>query len=320
MRPYDEQGSAVQARELGSAANILGVGLGVAEDALGAEPGATCLTLYVEEPMSLEQAKQAVVDSMGVSAASSDDVAVNVIVTGPIDAQSFTFKMRPAPGGVSVGHVKVTAGTLGCLARGKQAPRSNRVLILSNNHVLANSNSAAYGDCIIQPGKYDGGLCPRDRIAILERYVRIGFGAGHVNYVDCATGWAWHALVRKELLYRHSSGLRLFRISSAPKGCAPGMLVGKTGRTTELTAGRVLGCSASIWVNYGGGLRAFFKDQIAIRGLSGDFSRGGDSGSVIWTWDGTRNPVGLLFAGGGGYTFANKIGRVLAYLDINLYT
>jgi hypothetical protein len=31
-------------------------------------------------------------------------------------------------------------------------------------------------------------------------------------------------------------------------------------------------------------------------------------------------PVGLLFAGGGGTTFANRITRVLAALDIRLYT
>ena len=52
----------------------------------------------------------------------------------------------------------------------------------------------------------------------------------------------------------------------------------------------------------------------------GNVSAGGDSGSLIWSWDKQRNPVGLLFAGGGGFTFANKIGRVLSALDINLYT
>ena len=45
--------------------------------------------------------------------------------------------MRPAPGGISVGHFAITAGTPGCFARGRTAPRSNRVLMLSNNHVLA---------------------------------------------------------------------------------------------------------------------------------------------------------------------------------------
>ena len=34
----------------------------------------------------------------------------------------------------------------------------------------------------------------------------------------------------------------------------------------------------------------------------------------------TRTPVGLLFAGGGGITFGNKIGHVLRALDIRLFT
>nr|MDQ3989739.1 hypothetical protein [Actinomycetota bacterium] len=65
---------------------------------------------------------------------------------------------------------------------------------------------------------------------------------------------------------------------------------------------------------------ALFRDQMAIRAASGDFSAGGDSGSVIWTWDSSRRPVGLLFAGGGGTTFANRMDRVLAALDITLFT
>jgi hypothetical protein len=74
-------------------------------------------------------------------------------------------------------------------------------------------------------------------------------------------------------------------------------------------------------VNYGGGRVALFRDQIAIRGSGGTlFSAGGDSGSSIWTWDAFRRPVGLLFAGGGGITFANKMTRVVAALDINLVT
>ena len=104
-------------------------------------------------------------DSMGIMAASSDDVPVNVVVTGIIDAQPHRFRIRAAPGGVSVGHYRITAGTLGCLAFGRQAPRNNRILILSNNHVLANVNSGAFGDCVIQPGAADLGHCPQDQVA-----------------------------------------------------------------------------------------------------------------------------------------------------------
>jgi len=193
-------------------------------------------------------------------------------------------------------------------------------MVLSNNHVLANSNGAALGDSILQPGPADGGTNPADRIAILERFVPIAFGAGTVNYVDAATGWAWPDRVRRELVYRTSNGLSYFRVSNQPVTAQLNMLVGKTGRTTQLTTGRIIDVNASLTVNYGGGRQAFFRDQIVIQGINGTFSAGGDSGSLIWTWNSQRNPVGLLFAGGGGYTIANKIGRVLSALDINLYT
>ena len=300
--------------------NILGVGLGFAEEdpSPGCDPGSPAVNLYVAEPCSVDEAKAAVVDSMGVAAASSDDVPVNVVVTGPIDAQPHRFRIRPAPGGVSCGHFRITAGTLGCLARGRQAPRNRRLLILSNNHVLANSNNANFADSVIQPGRADGGVNPRDRIAILERFVPINF-AGGANLVDCATAWAWPNRVRPELIFVRGSARRFFRISSRIVPCRRGTLVGKSGRTTQLTTGRITDCNVTIRVNYRPRV-ALFRDQIAIRGLRGDFSQGGDSGSIIWTWDRRRNPVGLLFAGGGGVTFANKIGRVLAALDINLFT
>jgi hypothetical protein len=64
---------------------------------------------------------------------------------------------------------------------------------------------------------------------------------------------------------------------------------------------------------------ALFTDQITIRSNNANpFSAGGDSGSLIWTADSRRAAVGLLFAGGGGLTFANRITRVLTALDIRL--
>jgi hypothetical protein len=184
---------------------------------------------------------------------------------------------------------------------------------------MANSNSAVFGDPILQPGPYDGGRHPADQIAILERFVPINF-AGGANYVDCATAWAWPDRVRRELVYMNGSTPVFFRISSTPVAPTLGRLVGKTGRTTQLKQGRIVGIGASIKVNYGGGRVALMRNQIAIRGTSGLFSAGGDSGSSVWTWDSTRNPVGLLFAGGGDLTFANVMSTVLNALDVRLYT
>lgn len=317
----DEAAEAVDAESATEGTNnIVGVGLGVAEDnfALGMEPGAPAVNIYVKEAISVDEAKSLIVDSMGVSSVSSDDIPLNIIVSGVIEAQNHRRKYRPTPCGVSVGHFRITAGTIGCLARGRRTPRDRRVLMLSNNHVLANSNSSRFGDSIIQPGRADGGVSPRDRVAILERFIPINFSGG-ANFVDAATGWCWHRLVRREELYERSGRNFLYRISNRVVGCRRNLIVGKSGRTTGLTRGQVVDCNATIRVNYRPRI-ALFRDQIAIRGIGGNFSAGGDSGSVIWTWDSRRNPVGLLFAGGGGLTFANKMTRVVRALDINLYT
>lgn len=312
--------AAVQTLEEG---NIVGVGVtdidaeslaaGLAEGTL---PGQAGLAVFTVERVDRSQL-QAQIASVAGTRSLSEMPMVQVPV-GVVDALSHRMRLRPAPGGISVGHVSITAGTLGCLCVGNRAPRSSRLMILSNNHVLANSNAARIGDCIVQPGPADGGRCPADQIAILERFVRINFSGG-INYVDCATGWAWPDRVRRELMYLSGGRPVYFRVGSSPIAPAINMVVGKTGRTTQLRQGRVTAIGVSVNVNYGGGKVAHFRDQIAIRGLSGDFSAGGDSGSLIWQWASGLRPVGLLFAGGGGTTFGNRITRVLSGLDIRLY-
>lgn len=310
----------VQSEALASA-NIVGVGIGItdpdAESFQGA-PGEPALELYVIEPESIADVKARIAAEAGVSVLATRDFPVNVVVTGIIDAQSHRMRLRPAPGGVSVGHKDITAGTLGCLVRGRRAPRNRRLMILSNNHVLANSNAGKIGDCICQPGRADAGQCPRDQIAVLERFVPIKFGGAN-NYVDCATGWAWADRVRPELMHIRNGAIQYFRVGRTPVAATPGLAVGKTGRTTQLTSGRVSAVGVTIRVNFGNGRVATFADQVAVRNPSGNFSAGGDSGSLIWTWDARRAPVALLFAGGGGTTFGNRIGRVLDALDVNLY-
>jgi hypothetical protein len=299
-------------------ANVVGVGIGMGDISSSAVPGEPTLEVYTIEPTTESECKARLASAAGVSALADSEFPMNVVHTGIIDAQPHRMRMRPAPGGISVGHFAITAGTLGCLSRGRSAPRNNRLLILSNNHVLANSNAAALGDCVCQPGPTDGGRCPADQVAVLERFVPINF-AGGANFVDCATAWAWPERVRKELKFISGGVTRFFRVGATPVAAVRGMTVGKSGRTTQLTRGAIAAVGVTINVNYAGRI-ARFSDQIAIRAASGDFSRGGDSGSLIWTWDTRRAPVGLLFAGGGGTTFANRIQRVIAALDIQLVT
>ncbi len=103
-----------------------------------------------------------------------DGVPTDVIQTGQFKAfQDPKGRFRPAPGGVSIGHGDITAGTLGCLVR-----KNGQLLILSNNHVLANSNDARVGDPILQPGPFDGGIFPQDQIGTLEAFIPIQFPGG----------------------------------------------------------------------------------------------------------------------------------------------
>ena len=89
-------------------------------------------------------------------------------------------KRRPLVIGCSIGHFKITAGTLGCFVKSRT---SQKTMILSNNHVLANENKARAGDAILQPGNFDGGTA-QDAIAKLSRFIKLKKTA--VNFVDCA--------------------------------------------------------------------------------------------------------------------------------------
>ena len=108
-----------------------------------------------------------------------DGVKTDVIEVGDLVAQANTMRVRPAPAGVSIGHVNVTAGTLGYFVRNEF---DGQVYVLSNNHVLANSNNASVGDAVVQPGTADGGNATNDRLATLYRYPLLGGG----STVDCA--------------------------------------------------------------------------------------------------------------------------------------
>jgi len=230
-------------------------------------------------------------------------IPTDVVSTGQLDALPHKGRYRPAPGGVSIGHFKITAGTLGCLVR-----KGRTLFVLSNNHVLANTNSANIGDPILQPGPADGGIVPRDVIAKLSAFIPINFG-GAVNKVDCAIGQTSPTLVTP---LNKCFG----KISASPLPCRLNLLVKKCGRTTQFTRGRITDCNATVRVNYGTAGAALFQNQIIIQSVTPNpFSMGGDSGSLITTDVGNR-PVGLLFAGSPTHTIANPISAVLAALGV----
>jgi len=285
---------AFEAGPLG-AENIQGVGVGEQITA-GKRTGRICIKIYVAEKAPEEE-----INSEFIVPKEIEGEAVDVEAVGLIEAFPFKYRYRPAPGGVSIGHVKITAGTLGCFCA-STVPKEP-MLILSNNHVLANSNHARIGDHILQPGTYDGGKDPRDWIAELFDFVPIDF-TGKPNLVDAA--------IAKP---RKPRDLKTEIIKQGKvKGAAPPTLrtrVKKSGRTTQNTRGTITGVGATVKVSYGSMGRALFKDQVVI--TPGGFSAGGDSGSAIL--DGRNRVRALLFAGSSTHTIASPIQNVISQLS-----
>jgi hypothetical protein len=230
---------------------------------------------------------------------------------------------RPVIGGISIGHIDITAGTLGCFVKSKS---NGDVLILSNNHVMANSNDASIGDPILQPGPADGGTDPDDRIALLENFVHINFADGAENRVDGALAKPINLDEVKFGIIGDSFGENIPTEYRTITVDDLGLYVHKTGRTTEHTQGFIEAVNATVNVKYGLFKKATFVDQIIISQSpeEEDFSAGGDSGSTVY--DSKNKLCGLLFAGSESTesepatTIVNPISHVFSELDIELLT
>jgi hypothetical protein len=311
--------------------NVVGVGIGYKESG-GQKTDRLSLIVMVEKKVGIEQ-----LDKKDIVPQEVNGIITDVKEVGKIVAlKSRTDRWRPAPGGVSIGHLYITAGTFGAPVRDAT---SGELLILSNNHVLANSNDANVGDSILQPGPADGGNHPQDRIADLKRFIPIRFESGDDSDCSFAKAAAQVAnLFAKLLGSRHR--LRALKIQVEPNEVDAavakpvagdvikdeildigrvsetrtpevGLAVTKSGRTTAITSGSIDVLDASVTVGYGGGNTALFENQI----LTGDMSDPGDSGSLLVDAE-THRAVGLLFAGSDQVTVYNPIGRVTELLGI----
>jgi hypothetical protein len=230
-------------------------------------------------------------------------------------------------------------GTLGALVQ----DAGGNQFILSNNHVLAESDQGKVGDTIDQPGMIDAGCVPLSHagstvrpIATLKYLVPL---ATKQTDVDAALAQAAPGAV-------DSSG-KILQLASpvnaaetdrelgagAPvagdgevltAGNLNGLRLAKSGRTTGLTCSTVAAVDLSVKVDY-------FKDCAETQpyytktytdqiGIAGDrFSDSGDSGALVVDAS-NAEPVGLFFAGGtdgkgNGLNIANPIGEVLRELS-----
>jgi hypothetical protein len=272
-------------------------------------------------------------------------IPTDVYPTGTIYAfQDPTGRFRPAKGGISIGHINITAGTLGCIVT-----KNNKKYILSNNHVLANSNDGDIGDAILQPGPYDGGGYPDDHIANLSEFIPIQFDsdsgdggggdstcpiansiAGVLNIFASAAGSATRLVAKKKVIAEAAENLvdcalaeplnqddvsaeilNIGTIAGINEGTL-GMSVKKSGRTTGFTTGTIQQIDATVQVSYGTNKIATFVDQL----VTGYMSAGGDSGSAVL--DNDNKIVGLLYAGSNNSMIMNRIQNVFSALNVTV--
>jgi len=260
-----------------------------------------------------------------------EGLPVQVEVTGTFTARADPKARfaRPVPIGVSIGHTNVAAGTLGSQVYKSVGTGHGSVLyryILSNNHILADSNNAAFNDWIVQPGPLDGGIFPGDQVGQLIPYKQLVWctvdtgpdggcisGSTADNRIDAALATTWPQWSDTST---PADGYGTPRQS--PVGEAVGINVMKYGRSTGQTTGQIVAINAIIDVQYTVGRWARFGGQMII--TPGTFSNPGDSGSLIVVADGAdeRRPVGLLFSGSDTHTGANPIDEVLAHYGVRI--
>lgn len=303
-------------------ANVVGMGYGI-KWSNGEPTGKPALLVLVSQKVDKEELATGDVVPKKIGEMPTDVLAIGEPFAGQaepmeVGVELLARRARPASGGYSVGHKSITAGTIGtCVydivgTPGNPIGMPQHFYILSNNHVLANSNNASPGDAVLQPGPFDGGVDPSDRIAALSRFIPITFDPPvprilHRNLVDAAVAEAQFHDLNREI---HWVGdLRGWRPRAQ---VSVGMLLHKTGRTTNYTTGRITAVNATVDVNYGGGKVARFRDQI----ITTPMSAGGDSGSLVA--DRENFAVGLLFAGSPQVTILNQIQHVRSLLRVEI--
>jgi Trypsin len=303
----------VARREHKSWTNAPGIqGLGIGEKiSNGKRLKEVVLKVYVKKKLPKNQLPDATIVPSEVRIdALSKPIPTDVQAIGKVELEENTTRERPLIPGYSIGHLKITAGTLGCIVRKKG---EKHLYLLSNSHVLANEGVAKKGDQMVQPGPIDGGKAPGDVVGKLDEFVPFQFtSAGFPNLVDAAI-----AQLRGNIAA--TSAIRLIGI---PAGVSTvlrrNMQVQKTGRTTDYTVGVITDINYRLALTYkkpgGGRGRVGLRDQV----LCTRYTDGGDSGSAVLNMK--KEMVGLHFAGSPSSSIFNKIANVLTALKIEIVT
>ena len=237
---------------------------------------------------------------------------------GPVLAQTANQAKQTPPVklGTSGGNIHdaskrfCCSGTLGSLVT-----KGGVDYILSNNHVLADSDAAAVGDAISQPGLVDVGCsaAAAQTVANLSQAVPLGTANVDAAIAQVVPGEVDTTGAILEIGNPAST-------SAPDDNTAVGRTVAKSGRTTGLTCGTIASVSTNVRVGYQRGcgkgkkFTVVYLNQVLINGSA--FSAAGDSGSLIVTSD-TVEPIALLFAGSSTTTIANRISDVTSALGVS---
>lgn len=260
---------------------------------------------FNSSPLSHQQAETGLVE-MGVSGGNAND-----------------FDSSQAPDGSQYVD-DCCGGTLGALVK----DGAGDLYILSNNHVLAESDQARPGDSIVQPALIDSNCNPQAGRTVGSLRYQVPLDKPNTN-VDAALAAATPAVDPSGSILELGPAEN-GSLSPAPpaagdgEALTPAILnqlqgVVKSGRTTGLTCSSIGAVDLTVAVDYYYDCAEtrhyytkIFTGQIGVRGKG--FADSGDSGALLL--DRTNaEPIGLLFATGGnnraGFTVANPIRDVL---------
>ena len=231
-----------------------------------------------------------------------------------IRTDEIPYMFRPLEGGCVISpNIKTKntnrylKGTLGCIVT-KVIDGKKEFFILSNNHVLANTNEFPIGTPIIQPNKLNGGS-DLDVVASLYTFVPLNFiteTEEPINYMDAAIGKiSNNSLISNEIYLLNN----IMGVSKA----TPTLAVKKVGFKTGLTKGRVVSTGVTTNVTFSDNKEAHFQDQVYAKFINDD----GDSGSVVLNRN--NEVVGLFFAGIDKDAYFSDIDKVLSEFKVNIY-
>src|ERR1700691_3664896 len=218
-------------------------------------------------------------------------------------------------------------GTLGALV----ADKNSNLFILSNNHVLAESDQARTGDTVVQPALVDLNCNPQAGRTVGSLRCVVPIQSTQSN-ADAALAGGTPAVDESGAILQLGPSINGSLSPGAPAagtgeeltaGLLNQLRVAKSGRTTGLTCSTVNTVNLTVQVDYyydcAETQRYYTKTYVNQIGMPGaSFADSGDSGALVLDASNAQ-PVGLFFSSGTddsnhGFSVANPIQDVLTEL------